>query len=447
MKDSYGLMKESISEVKIVDSHEHLIPEKLRISTNADPLTIFFLHYASSDLISSGMQKQEFSSILDSRVSLQERWKTLSPFWDDIKYTGYARALQIAARDLYGIGEIGEQTIMQLSDQMKAANHAGLYNWVLREKAGIEKCLLDSLEEVQPFLFNHVLRTELDSTLFAPVATFDEFVMVNTIQGLRKLSAKVGSPIHSFDDLLRALDTYFEKVQNSIFGVKIVLAYYRGLNFDKTDVSAAEKAFNKIFNAQPADWSPNSVSNSVLMYGPSQEEAKPLQDFLVHRLIQLAERYQLPVQVHTGLQEGNGNVLTNSHPLSLTNLFTEYSEVRFDIFHGGYPYTGELAAIAKNFQNVYIDMCWLHIISPSRARLALSEWLDTVPANKILAFGGDYLFVEGVYGHSIIARENVARVLAEKVDEKSMTIEDAKNVARKLLRENAIRLFFEKRMG
>jgi hypothetical protein len=443
-RDSYSQIKDYVNEIKLIDSHEHLIPEEVRISTKVDLFTTFFQHYASSDLISSGMQRSEFLAMLDRTAPLEERWRNLSPFWENIKHTGYARALEIAARNLYGVEKIEQRTIAQLSAKMAAANRAGLYNWVLREKAGIERCLLDSLDEVEPFVFNHVLRLDVNKSLFAPVTTFEDFVMVNTIQGLRNLSAKVGTPIHSFQDLLQALDLQFGKIQNSIFGVKIALAYFRSLYFEKTDVLEAEKAFNKIFRTQPMDWSPKEISNSVLMYGPSMDEAKPLQDFLVHRVIQLAGRYRLPVQVHTGLQEGNGNVLLNSHPLNLVNLFTEYSDVRFDIFHGSYPYTGELAAIAKNFQNVYVDMCWLHIISSSRARLALSEWLDSVPENKILAFGGDYLFVEGVYGHSIMAREDVARVLSEKVEEKSMTIEEAKAVARKLLRENAIKLFFGK---
>ena len=120
-------------------------------------------------------------------------------------------------------------------------------------------------------------------------------------------------------------------------------------------------------------------------------ETKPLQDFIVHKLIQLAVRKNLVIQIHTGLQEGNDNVLTNSDPTLLVNLFSEYKEAKFDIFHGAYPYTGELAALAKNFPNVYVDMCWLHIISPSRAREALTEWLDTVPSNKIFCFGGDYI--------------------------------------------------------
>lgn len=82
-------------------------------------------------------------------------------------------------------------------------------------------------------------------------------------------------------------------------------------------------------------------------------------------------------------------------PLHLVNLLLEYREARFDLFHAGYPYQGEVAALGKNFPNVYVDLCWLHVISPWVARQTLHEWIETVPANKILGFGGDYLFVEG----------------------------------------------------
>lgn len=88
-------------------------------------------------------------------------------------------------------------------------------------------------------------------------------------------------------------------------------------------------------------------------------------------------------------------------------------------------------------------MCWMHIISPSRARSALSDWLDEVPANKIMGFGGDYLFVEGAYGHSVIARQNIAMVLASKVDEGFYSLDQAKKYARWLLRENAENLFLK----
>jgi predicted TIM-barrel fold metal-dependent hydrolase len=117
-----------------------------------------------------------------------------------------------------------------------------------------------------------------------------------------------------------------------------------------------------------------------------------------------------PVQFHTGIQKGNGNILSNSDPLLLSNLFLEYPNVKFDIFHIGNPFEHGLSALAKNFQKVYVDMCWTHIISPTASINALDEYIDAVPLNKISAFGGDYCFIDPVYGHQYMARKNVSTV-------------------------------------
>jgi predicted TIM-barrel fold metal-dependent hydrolase len=154
-----------------------------------------------------------------------------------------------------------------------------------------------------------------------------------------------------------------------------------------------------------------------------------------------SEKRGFPIQIHTGHHEGNENIISNSNPVNLVNLFMEYKNAKFDIFHGSWPYCGELGSLAKNFPNVYVDMSWMHIISPAKARTALCEWLDEVPVNKILGFGGDYLMVEGAYGHSVIARENIIRVLAEKVDQGDYNLTQAKKYAKLILRENPKSLF------
>jgi hypothetical protein len=93
------------------------------------------------------------------------------------------------------------------------------------------------------------------------------------------------------------------------------------------------------------------------------------------------------------------------------------------------------------FPNVTVDMCWAHIISPSASICALHDFLDAIPYNKISAFGGDYLFVDGVYGHLEIARRNVARVLAEKAENGIFGEDKALEIARALFYDNPKRIF------
>ncbi len=404
-----------VEKIPLVDTHEHLMPEKERQKQQID-FFYFFSHYASSDLVSAGMDPQTLEEIRNPQKSQEARWNKLASYWLAIRNTTYARALMIAARDLFGIQDINEKTWRELSARISASNREGWYREVLKQKARIEISLCD-LET-----------TDVDREFFAPVMRFDSFIMVSTRVELEQLERRTGIAIHSLEGLLRALDIAFEKVvSGGAVGVKSGLAYERILRYNKVTGYQAEKVFNRLFG-HPGE-------------GISRREGRPLQDYMMHQVIQRAISNNLPIQIHTGLQEGNANIITNAHPAHLVNLFLDYREAKFDIFHGSYPYCSELAVLAKNFPNVYVDMSWLHIISPSAAHRALHEWVETVPGNKIFAFGGDYIFVEGAYAHSRIAREVVSRVLTEKVKEGYLDEKEAVNLAWRILRENPLQIY------
>ena len=75
-------------------------------------------------------------------------------------------------------------------------------------------------------------------------------------------------------------------------------------------------------------------------------------------------------------------------------------------------------------------------------RRALDEWLDVVPVTKILAWGGDYwMALEKVYGHLVMARENVAEVLAGRIHRGLMTESHALEVATMMFCTNAETLY------
>jgi Predicted metal-dependent hydrolase of the TIM-barrel fold len=154
-----------------------------------------------------------------------------------------------------------------------------------------------------------------------------------------------------------------------------------------------------------------------------------------------------PLQIHTGIQSSCNadgtptNAVYNANPTLLINLFREYPSVRFILFHASYPYSREAGVLAKQWPNVYLDLCWMHEINPKAYEDTLSEWLELVPNNKIMAFGGDYGYIEGTYGASRIVRQAVARVIQEKVDKGHWDKEDAEKVAGRILRQNAEAVF------
>jgi predicted TIM-barrel fold metal-dependent hydrolase len=240
-----------------------------------------------------------------------------------------------------------------------------------------------------------------------------------------------GREILCFDDYLGAIEERFAAYASQASALKIGAAYSRPLEFEDRAYSEVEPLFNRLLNA---GWERNGDA-------PSLAELRAMQDYLVHFSLRQCSKYDLTVKFHTGLQEGNGNTIRNSRAALLSNLFFKYPKVRFDIYHISYPYQEELLTLAKNFANVAIDFCWMWIINPAAGRRALSEFLEAVPANKIHGFGGDFIFVEGAYAHAMMAKDNIARVLAEKVSDGEMAVQRALTIGRWLLRDNPIAWF------
>ena len=432
-------IKAEVEQISLVDTHEHIMPETERNEYAVD-FGYLLAHYNTSDLVSAGMPPRLMEAVrlpmhryrlahskrMKSRrfipeperedMSLEERWQAVEPFWEAIRNTAYAKQTLITIRDIFGIDDLNRDTYLELSQAIANSRRPGWYRHVMREKANIAMSIID------------VQFTDVDGELFAPVMRLDHFISVQSRQDLVSLEEESGIAIHSLDNLVKAMQMVMEKYHaNGAVGIKSGLAYERTLQYDKISRHEAETAFNRII--------------SHIGEGPSWLEAKPLQDYMMHQVIQEAIELGLPVQIHTGLQEGNENIITNSNPTHLINLFIEYREAKFDLFHGGYPYVHEWVTLAKNFANVYADLCWVHIISPEVGRRLLHELIETVPGNKIMAFGGDEVTVEMAYGHSRMARQVVTRVLSEKVSEEYMKEDEAIVFAHAILRDNPMALF------
>jgi uncharacterized protein len=235
-----------------------------------------------------------------------------------------------------------------------------------------------------------------------------------------------GQSILCLRDYLAVIDRYFEQHGRVAGAFKVGRAYDRTLFFDDVPQSGVEKTFNRML---------------AMNDRPDRKDVQALEDFILHYLCRKCGEYGVRMKFHTGLQEGTGNIIANSRAALMANLFLKYPKTGFDIYHISYPYQEELVTLAKNFQNVTIDFCWMWIINPAAARRALSDMLDAVPANKIHGFGGDFLFVEGAYGHAHIARREICRVLCEKVEEGRFTEDYAAQVGQMLLRDNPLANF------
>lgn len=416
-------IREELDAVAIIDTHEHLDTESEFARQPVD-FGRLFLHYANCDLISAGCPPQDILTLTeDATVSPSEKWRLIAPYWDAIRDTGYSRCLDRAIRDLYDLDGLSAETVEPLSAAMAANRRPGFYREVF-DRAGIQVALWNPLARVEPM--PPMWQPDHDRSLFVHDMLSQQLNVAEegVFQGWDR-------EIQCLDDYLEAIESRFAAHAAQSGALKIGVAYSRPLAFGDPARSEIEPTFNRLLDAA---WEFN-VSK------PSMDELRRLQDFLLHHALRQCQKHALVCKFHTGLQEGNGNTIMNSRAALLANLFQRYPNVRFDVYHISYPYQDELLTLAKNFANVAIDFCWMWIINPAAGRRALSEYLDAVPANKIHGFGGDFIFVEGSYGHAIMAKEEIARTLAAKVDDGDLSLARAKTVGRWLLRDNPIRWF------
>lgn len=414
----------ALEKVEIVDSHEHILPEETRVSKPVDFFTLAS-HYLLGDVISAGLPAKSQGLVRKNDAALAERWAAFEPYWKMARFTGYGQALRMAIRDIYGVEEISFRTLPALNDAIRARNRRGLYRHILKQRARIRYALVDDNWNAAP--------VKLDPEFFVPARKFDRFITPGTPAAVKDLETLTGVSITSLKGLKQAMEKSFaQSIEVGMGAVKSTLAYDRTLQFREVEEGAAARDFERLCKGD--------VKLPEGFRRHTERPFRDLEDHMFHHLMKLADAHGYPVQLHTGLHAGP-NFIANSNPTHLTNLFFLYPKVKFDLFHMSYPYQGELATLAKLFPNVYVDLCWAHVIAPGATRRALSEFLETVPANKILGFGGDYSWVELSYAHAQMARRNIALVLAAKTEEGVCSEPEAFEIGRMLLSDNAARLF------
>ena len=170
-------------------------------------------------------------------------------------------------------------------------------------------------------------------------------------------------------------------------------------------------------------------------------EQMALRDHIAHTIVRIAGELGLVMIQHSG-HRGLWRDYRAADPRSLIPVLMQHPGTKFEVYHAGMPWQREAGMMAKAFPNVWLNLCWSHSLSRQMARSALDEWLDLVPASKIVAFGGDtFLWIEWVLGDLVQTRENLAAVLAKRIGEGLLTEEHALGLARMMLCDNPKRLY------
>lgn len=409
-----------VNQTPIVDTHEHLPDEHETLGNGRKPCndwSILVCHYLDNELVSAGMPPADVRRLISPGLDPLDKWRLLAPYWPAVKCTGIGRAVRITIQELYGIEELNRNSIPRLQNEYDKMHKRGYYKKILVEKANIESCLVNSKPE--PF---HCSRQP--TFLLQDLRIVD----MHMAHDLERVSRPAKISVNSLDDWHQVIRWWFEKYGRYAVAAKSKAAYYRGLDYEKVSPEKAEPVFKKILQKDHV----------------SPMERKLLEDHLFWFTVKEANKHDLPVKLHLGyLGRVNKMPLERvaNNPAQAAELCRKSPQTKWIFMHIAYPYWQDLVAVAKQYTNAHIDMCWAWICDPVESVQFLKSYLVAAPSNKVFTFGGDYVPVECVLGHSRMARQGIVQALSELVDQGWLGRDDAFGLVDPILRGNARRVF------
>ena len=405
---SYPEIRQFLDNLPVIETHEHYT----NYQESSDALDFIIGNYYQSDFLSTGGEKAVVggNGSIPKNLPEKERYELFLEYYKKSDKTAYARGMQEGLRICWGVKDIGDYGEFKSFAKKFAKRDASIYAKTM-DKMKIKAKVVD-IFDLADYVNGKTGYSEYCRFAF-PLPSLHN---IHTKQDIMQLQKYIDRAITCLDDYTEAFDAYLQKCVD--FGVvcfKDQSAYRRPISYGNPSKAEAEAAFNDII-FYPRD-----------VFG--DDKVRCLDDWLFQYAMRKAAKYDLPVQIHTGHMAGIRNDIAKTNAAHLIPTLELHTDVRFDLFHGKWPYMDEFLYIGKNYPNAWLNLCWAQSIDPLYCVELMKRAVMTVPHSKLFAFGGDTGMIEWVAGYLSIARDNVAIALSELADSGWLSTGEAKQIA------------------
>jgi predicted TIM-barrel fold metal-dependent hydrolase len=223
------------------------------------------------------------------------------------------------------------------------------------------------------------------------------------IEPILRLETLAQELILKNDTFSQVLDAFVAEIEGAraagYVALKSIIAYRTGLAVREWPGEEVESAFVP-------------VKEQARRGGRVWLASPPLNDTLLLYALAIAERQQMPVQVHTGFGDSDVD-LRQANPLHFRPLLqsSRYAHVPWVILHMGYPYVRESAYLAGIYANVYVDLSLAVPFALSEASILLAQLLGLAPTSKLLYASDGFSVPELFWLGAKVGRAALARAL------------------------------------
>jgi hypothetical protein len=361
------------------------------------------------------------------------------PFWPipEERIAVFDTFQPAALREIYGYdkGEVTDADIPaleRLSEKMWDLGEKEAFDRIL-DLSGIERVLANTALALEAVDQNRVLWVPFVDALFYPL---DPSGMRSIDPGLKralkryhsandKLTQEQNIQIKDLASQIVLIERVLEGYKKGMaVAIKVASAYIRTLWFDEVDREHAAAIFKEGIDGKVQSW----------------ENYK--KDFLARQVFLKAAELDLPVHFHTGF--GATATLKNldSNPLNLESVFSDmrFKDTRFVMLHTGYPFGDKIKPLLEK-RNVFVEFSAVNwMVYDDELAEILSNWLSYPGASEKIMFGSDAGAPVFFWIAAKNSRQALYKALSQLIDRGRISEDKAVLVAKKIMRENAIRI-------
>lgn len=420
----YSRVIEELDQIPIIDVHSHLDIARPQANDIGD---ILFYHFLRREFSSAGGD----DGFLVSDRPLEERMAYYFKYHHLIKGTSTYWCVKKILRDLYGLeDDLNESNWRDVNGRiMGTRDDSSWPEALLIKRLGIRRCYCcmngvgDRQNEAnmrRPFLLPH-----LEAFSFGPnyVESLMAFVKADDA-----LPEDLGTALGKFAMLIKG---------NLRRGIR---SFGSAIDEDLVIAQTEDHEVGQIYRDLSRGKELSIIERNILA-------TRFLYTFLETIKGKGVAQWYLGAVWKFGGRKGpydyGESYVRVKHALipNLIRVFKDFTGVNFNLMYCSESMSQEMTIIARMLRNVTLLGFWWHNLFPSYVEKLISERIEALPANKWILVGTDAYCCEWSYGKISLVKRCLAKVLARKIVEDYLTMNEAISLARRILYENAQEIY------
>lgn len=416
-------LSEELDRIPIIDVHSHIDPERPQAKNIGD---ILFYHFLQREIVSAGGDDGFFSS----QVPINEKVAYYLRYVPLIENTATYWCQRKILKDLYGFDFSDKNWEILNKKIAMAGDDPSWPEKLLVKNLNVKSCLCctsDATERKrETFSKYSFLLPHLESFSFGP-------------NYLESLMAFIGAEHGAYpENLDSALESFTELIVKNI---RMGIRSFGSAIDENLDIMLSEDAeVRRIYR--------DYVSGKEL----SQRERNALSTRFLYQFLQTIEdravaQWYLGAAWKFGGRKGEfgygESYVYVNHKLipSILKVFKDFPKVKFNVMYCAEALSQQLTIIARMLPNVTLLAFWWHNLFPTYIEKLISERVEALPANKWILVATDAYNCEWSYGKLSLVKKCLAKVLARKIDEGYLTVDNAISLAWRVLYTNPCEIY------